>query len=109
MLPAPASKISLYSSVNAPEFRSAPRMPWPGQAWITASRTVMSWASLNTQVLLPPRTSKPSNTTWFERWNLMVWVPPWSTGRVVPGARFQRMITGLPGAPPSSSPTTALP
>src|SRR3546814_7617270 len=66
-----------------------------------ASRTVTSWASLNTQDSVPPLTSKPSKTTWLDCWNLMVCVPPRRTGRVEPTERFQRNVTGLPGAPRS--------
>src|SRR3546814_6813355 len=71
-VPSPELKISLYSSVNDPELLSAPRIPCDGQSRMMASRTVTSWASLNTQDSVPPLTSKPSKTTWLDCWNLMV-------------------------------------
>src|SRR3546814_8686815 len=85
----------LYSSVDDPDVLSAPRIPCDGQSRMMASRTVTSWASLNTQDSVPPLTSKPSKTTWLDCWNLMVCVPPRRTGRVEPTERFQRNVTGL--------------
>src|SRR3546814_13442096 len=89
------------SSDLDPELLSAPRIPCDGQSRMMASRTVTSWASLNTQDSVPPLTSKPSKTTWLDCWNLMVCVPPCRTGRVEHTERFQRNVTGLPGAPRS--------
>src|SRR3546814_9613702 len=89
----------LYSSVDDPDVLSAPRIPCDGQSRMMASRTVTSWASLNTQDSVPPLTSKPSKTTWLDCWNSMVCVPPRRNGRVHPPERVQRNVTGLPGAP----------
>src|SRR3546814_13285373 len=106
-VPSPELKISLYSSVNDPELLSAPRIPCDGQSRMMASRTVTSWASLNTQDSVPPLTSKPSTTTWLDCWNLMVCVPPRRTRRDEPTERFRRNLTGVPGGPRPSPPPMA--